>query len=125
MMCPLMQSEDKLLPLKEKPNQTWSVIAVAVMLGFSGERLTSGKTSARSHPRTLCVHAFINTRRPVVHRIREFKKRVLSAALKSIVIRKKRIHIGLSINPKIASEIPAILYDLYYLIIAENYRINN
>lgn len=49
-MCPLMQREDKLLPLKAKPNQTRSVISVTVVFGFKAARLTSDKTSIQSHP---------------------------------------------------------------------------
>ncbi len=52
LMCPLMQSEDKLLPLKAKPNQTRSVISVTVVFGFKAVRLTSDKTSMQSHPRS-------------------------------------------------------------------------
>lgn len=51
LMCPLMQSKDKLLPLKAKPNQTRSVISVTVVFGFKAGRLTSDKTSIQSHPR--------------------------------------------------------------------------
>lgn len=50
-MCPLMQSEDKLLPLKAKPNQTRSVISVTVVFGFKAVRLTSDKISMQSHPK--------------------------------------------------------------------------
>lgn len=51
-MCPLMQSGDKLLPLKAEPNQTRSVISVTVLFGFKAVGLTSDKTSIESHPRT-------------------------------------------------------------------------
>lgn len=49
LMCPLMQSGDKLLPLKAKPNQLRSVIPVTMLFGFKGVRLTSNKTSIQSH----------------------------------------------------------------------------
>lgn len=61
LMCPLMQSEDKLLPLKAKPNQTRSVISVTVVFGFKAVRLTSDKTSMQSHPRKLCRRATAHT----------------------------------------------------------------
>ena len=64
LMCPLMQSGDKLLPLKAKPNQTQSVISVTVLFGFKAERLTSDNTSIRSHPH-MHPHAPAHTRRPV------------------------------------------------------------
>lgn len=50
LMCPLMQSGDKLLPLKAKPNQTRSVISVTVLFGFKAVTLTSDKISIQSHP---------------------------------------------------------------------------
>lgn len=67
-MCPLMQSEDKLLALKAKPNQTQSVISVTVVFGFKAVRLTSDKTCTQSRPRSW-AREYSRTRthiRPVV-----------------------------------------------------------
>lgn len=61
LMCSLMQSKDKLPPLKAKPNQTWTVISVTVVFGFKTARLTSDK-HLLSHTQEVrhacnCAHA--------------------------------------------------------------------
>lgn len=60
-MCPLIRSKDKLLPLKAKPNQTWTVISVTVAFGFKSGKLTVWQNIHSVTPRKLGTHVTAHT----------------------------------------------------------------